>query len=250
MLDRDADLVAGDRRRQAPERPRLRVPADRRVDPADRDRVRLRRRRAGRRAAGLRRPDRHRPRARIDGPLHLRAHAADPGRDGRDVLHRPVPDPRHDVRGPVLEHDGRREQQHRVPDRVERRRPDQGPRTRGLPLVQPVRRPVRRDLRRVRRLRRLVQPAELPSRTARSRVGGTGSGGIFPTEPSPSPASGSAAARRRSVADRSASRSGVVGDRSGARSTVGDRRRSPRPTRSRSASGATRSGRAASRRGA
>ena len=58
-------------------------------------------------------------------------HAADPGRDGRDVLHRPVPDPRDDVRRAVLEHDGRREQQHRVRRPVGRRRADQGPAPRG-----------------------------------------------------------------------------------------------------------------------
>ena len=67
----DADLVARDRRRQALQRPRLRLPADRRLDPADGDRVRLRRGRAGRRPAGLRGADRVRDRSRRARAVHL-----------------------------------------------------------------------------------------------------------------------------------------------------------------------------------
>ena len=51
---RDADLVARDRARQAAQRAGLGVPADPRLDPADGPRLRLRRRRPGRRPARLR----------------------------------------------------------------------------------------------------------------------------------------------------------------------------------------------------
>ena len=100
------------------------------------------------------------------------ADAADAGRDGRDVLHRPVPHPRarcsaccSGTRWPALE------QPHRTRPGSGGLGPIKGRRARGLPLVQPVRRPVRRDLRRLRRLRRLVQPAATDDRTARSRIG-------------------------------------------------------------------------------
>ena len=123
---RDADLLAGDRDRQAVQRPRLCLPADRGVDPAYRDRLRVRRGRSGRRPAGVRGPRRDGDRARHARPVHLRSDAADAGRDGRDVLHGPVPDPRDDVRGPVLEHDGRRQHELGLRKLERRRRADQG----------------------------------------------------------------------------------------------------------------------------
>ena len=79
---------------------------------------------AGRRPARLPRADRDRDRARRARAVHLGPDAADPGRDGRDVLRRPLPVARDDVRGPVLEHDGRR--QPRRPRRRPGRRPDPG----------------------------------------------------------------------------------------------------------------------------
>ena len=86
---RDADHVAGDRPRQAPQRAHLRLPPDRRLDPADGRRLRLRRRRARRRRARLPRPGRDGARARGVRAVLLEPREADPGGDGHHDLRRP-----------------------------------------------------------------------------------------------------------------------------------------------------------------
>ena len=63
--DRDPDQLAGDRRRQAAVGAGLRLPAHRRVDPADGRRLRVRRRRARGRPARLHRARRRGPRPRL-----------------------------------------------------------------------------------------------------------------------------------------------------------------------------------------
>ena len=83
LLVDDADLVARDRHRQAAQRADLRLPADRRVDPADRRRLRLRRGRPRRRPARLPRAARHRPRARGRSGCSARASSSGPRRRPR-----------------------------------------------------------------------------------------------------------------------------------------------------------------------
>ena len=100
--DRDADQLPGDRRRQAAVRARLRVPAHRRVDPADGGRVRVRRRRTGGRPARLHRPRRGRARSRLVRAAVLQPRQADDGRDRHHDLRRPGRDHRHDLRPRLL----------------------------------------------------------------------------------------------------------------------------------------------------
>ena len=141
LLIATPDQLAGHRRRQAPVGARLRVPAHRRVDPADGRRVRLRRRRTGGRPARLHRPGRRRPGARLVRSAVLEPRQAHDGRDGHHDLRRPRRDHRDDLRPRLLAGHGpvRRPGQ----SRGAVRHPLAG--DPGLP--EPVRRPGRRHVR-------------------------------------------------------------------------------------------------------
>ena len=86
---RDADHVGRDRPRQAVQRAHLRLAAHRRLDPADRHRVRLRWGRARGRAPRLPRPDRHGAGLRLVRAAVLEPRQADPGGDRDHHLRRP-----------------------------------------------------------------------------------------------------------------------------------------------------------------
>ncbi len=149
-----ADLVDRHRPGQAPQRPRLRLAPDRRLDPAHGRRLRVRRRRPRRRPARLHRPRRHGPRARGVRAVLLEPGQADPGRDRDHDLRRPRRVDRVGLRPRVL---GR----HDDPRQRRRQRVGQGYGSAGDRLPQPVpgggRRPVRdRD-----DAQRLVQPGIL-----------------------------------------------------------------------------------------
>ena len=141
LLIATPDQLARDRRRQAALGPRLRLPADRRVDPADGGRVRVRRRRTRGRPARLHRPDRCRPRARVVRPPVLEPRQANDGRDGDHDLRRARDHGRDDLRPRVLAGHGPVRRQGQSRGAV--RHPLAGdPR-----LPEPVRRPGRRHVR-------------------------------------------------------------------------------------------------------
>ena len=88
LLIATPDQLAGDRRRQAALGAGLRLPAHRRVDPADGRRLRVRRRRARGRPARLHRADRDRAGSRLVRAAVLEHRQADDGRDGDHDLRR------------------------------------------------------------------------------------------------------------------------------------------------------------------
>ena len=98
----DADQLARDRHRQAAVGARLRLPADRRLDPADGGRVRVRRRRPRGRHARLHRADRHRHRPRIVRAAVLEPRQAHDGRHGDHDLRRSGDHDRDGVRAGLL----------------------------------------------------------------------------------------------------------------------------------------------------